>query len=152
MFRGINALTLDAKGRLAMPAKYRETLTQACQGRLVATIDTEESCLLIYPEPQWQEIQAKVEALPSFNKAARRMQRLLIGYASDLEMDGNGRMLIPTLLREYAHLEKPVILLGQGKKFELWNEALWQQRRDAWLQDSMDSEEALPSDLESLSL
>lgn len=151
MFRGINAISLDVKGRLAMPARYRETLLAACDGRLVATIDTEDECLLIYPVTEWDLIQQKIEALPSFNAAARRIQRLLIGYATDVEMDGNGRILIPTLLREYAHLEKQSVLLGQGKKFELWNEQHWNHRKDDWLSDDNKSLE-LPADLEQLSL
>ncbi len=89
-------------------------------GNLVATIDTDEPCLLIYPLDEWTIIQQKIEALPSFHPMTRRIQRLLIGHATDLELDANGRIVVPPLLRDYAGLQKQSILLGQGKKFELW--------------------------------
>ncbi|MGI0117358.1 division/cell wall cluster transcriptional repressor MraZ [Zooshikella sp. RANM57] len=151
MFRGVNAISLDAKGRLAIPSRYREVLNAHCNGALVATIDTEEPCLLIYPIDEWEDIQAKIEALPSFNPVARRIQRLLIGHATDLEIDGSGRVLIPPLLRDYAGLEKKVILLGQGKKFELWSELRWNERRDAYLAEASQGSE-MPDELQSLSL
>ena len=105
---------MDAKGRMAIPTKIRESLASFCDGRIVVTAHTEERCLLVYPESQWQEILPKIENLPSFNKMARRAQRLLIGYATPLEMDGNGRILVPPSLREYASLEKKLMLVGQG--------------------------------------
>ncbi len=151
MFRGVNAINLDAKGRMAMPARYRDQLISHCQGRLVATIDTDDRCLLLYPLPEWEDIQRKIEALPSFNKAARRVQRLLIGHATDIELDGSGRVLLPLPLREYAGLEKKVTLLGQGKKLELWSEQIWSQERELWLQEE-GSETDLPDGLQSLSL
>jgi len=84
MFRGVNNINLDAKGRLAIPTRYRDHLIQHCGGDMVVTIDTQERCLLLYPQPEWEDIQRKVEALPSFNKAVRRVQRLLIGHATDI--------------------------------------------------------------------
>ena len=123
-------------------------LRAACiGGRVVVTAHTEERCLLVYPESQWQEILPKIESLPSFNKAARRIQRLLIGYATPLEMDANGRILLPLPLREYANLEKKTMLIGQGKKFELWSEDRWFD----WL-DSSESDEEFPEELQNLSL
>ncbi len=151
MFRGVNAINLDAKGRLAIPARYRQVLRDRCDGALVATIDTDEPCLLIYPLDEWELIQQKIEALPSFHPMTRRIQRLLIGHATDVELDGNGRILIPPLLREYADLEKRSILLGQGKKFELWDELCWNERRDQYLKEASESEE-IPMELQSLSL
>ncbi len=151
MFRGLHTINLDAKGRLAIPTKYRETLAELCGARLVATIDTEERCLLIYPVNEWEEIQAKIEALPSFNPAARRIQRLLIGHATDLELDGSGRILLPQPLREYAGLEKESVLIGQGKKLELWSKGMWEDRRDEYL-DMVSQPEQLPEELLSLSL
>lgn len=151
MFRGLNAVNLDTKGRLAIPTKYREQLTGLCAGRLVATIDTEEHCLLIYPVEEWEVIQAKIEALPSFNPVARRIQRLLIGHATDIEMDANGRILLPQPLREYAQLDKESILLGQGKKLELWSKALWNERRDEYIAE-VNQPDQLPDELQSLSL
>lgn len=150
MFRGVNNINLDAKGRLAIPTRYREQLLGHCDGDLVVTIDTDEKCLLIYPEPEWNDIQRQVEALPSFNSAARRVQRLLIGYATDIQMDGSGRILLTPPLREYAGLEKSCALIGQGKKLELWDDERWQSRRDDWLADPSGLE--IPDELSSLSL
>ena len=124
MFRGVTNINLDAKGRMAMPTRYRERLAEHCAGQMVVTIDTEEHCLLIYPIDEWEVIQRKIEALPSFNPAARRIQRLLIGHATDIDIDGSGRLLLTQPLRDYAQLDKKAVLLGQGKKFELWSEDL----------------------------
>lgn len=151
MFRGVTNINLDAKGRIAMPTRYRERLAEHCGGQMVVTIDTEEHCLLIYPIDEWEVIQRKVEALPSFNSAARRIQRLLIGHATDIDIDGSGRLLLTQPLRDYAQLDKKTILLGQGKKFELWSEELWMQRRDAYIEDK-GSSEGLPDELLSFSL
>lgn len=151
VFRGIASINLDAKGRLALPTRYRERLQQA-GAHLVVTIDTDAPCLLLYPLPEWEEIERKIENLPSFNRTTRRIQRLLIGHATEVEMDGNGRILLPNLLREYAGLEKVVMLVGQGKKFELWDEARWNTGRTAWLAEEGDRSEDLPTELQTLSL
>ena len=150
MFRGVYNVNVDAKGRIAIPARFREQLSNHCNGEMVVTIDTEEKCLLIYPLPDWDDIQRKVEALPSFNVAARRVQRLLIGHATDILMDGSGRILLTPPLREYAQLEKKGVLLGQGKKLEMWSETSWISRRDSWLEDQSSLE--LPDELQTLSL
>mgnify|MGYP000321055459 CR=1 FL=1 len=138
---------MDAKGRMAIPARIREALADACGGRLVITAHTEERCLLVYPEPQWLELLPQIEALPNMNKAARRLQRLLIGYACPLDMDGNGRVLVPPTLRDYAGLEKKLMLVGQGKKLELWSEDRWSE----WL-DEPGEDETLPEQMLTLSL
>ena len=148
MFRGINALNIDGKGRLAVPTRYREALSPD----LVITIDTEETCLLLYPIIQWQKIEDNLQKLPSFNAAARRIQRLLIGHATDVELDGSGRVLLPPLLRDYAHLDKKVVLIGQGNKFEVWDEELWEARRTKWLADEALKEDLLPDDMKNFSL
>lgn len=147
MFLGSHSISMDAKGRLAIPARIRESLVELCAGKLVVTAHTEERCLLVYPEPQWLEILPKIEALPSFNKVARRTQRLLIGYATPLEVDANGRVLLPPTLREYAQLDKKLMLVGQGKKLELWSEEGWQQ----WL-DAEAGDDEMPAEMQSLSL
>lgn len=152
VFRGISVMALDEKGRMSIPSRYRDFLRDQFKCQLVATIDTEETCLLVYPLPEWNLIQAKIENLPTFNPIARRIQRLLIGYATDLEMDKSGRVLIPPLLREYAKLTKGCILVGQGKKFELWDEGNWNARRDNWLSEGFKGEWALPAEMQSLSL
>ncbi len=136
---------------MAFPTRYRERLMEQCDGNLVITIDTEERCLLIYPLPEWEVIEKKIEALPSFNRAARRIQRLLIGHATDLELDGSGRVLLPAPLREYAGLDKKLMLIGQGKKFELWSEEHWDRCRDDYLDEGSDAD-ALPEEMMNLSL
>ncbi|NCA91064.1 MAG: transcriptional regulator MraZ [Gammaproteobacteria bacterium] len=134
MFRGVSTLSLDAKGRLAMPARYREQLQACCAAHLVVTIDTDR-CLLIYPEPNWREIERKLEKLPSFNPTARKLQRLYIGHAHDVDMDSQGRVQLPPELRQFANLDKRVALIGQSNKFELWDEDTWVARRDQWLNE-----------------
>jgi MraZ protein len=150
-FRGINPINLDAKGRMAIPSRYREQLNVHCAGQMVVTIDTDSRCLLLYPIHEWEEIQEKIEALPNFDKGVRRIQRLLLGHATDVELDANGRMLLSAPLREYAQLEKKVVLLGQGKKFEIWSESVWNQTRDEYLQDD-DDDLDLHAGLQTLSL
>lgn len=149
MFRGVNPLNLDAKGRLAVPARYREALRECCDGQLVVTVDRE--CLLLYPLPAWEEIERKLIQLPTFNPKVRRMQRLLVGHATEVELDGAGRILLPQPLREFAGLEKEVVLIGQGHRFEIWSAPLWARRREEWLAQEAE-EEGLPAELESLSI
>lgn len=151
MFRGVNHLTLDSKGRLAIPTRYREMLAQHCNGQMVLTVDRDH-CLLLYPLPDWEEIERKLVRLPSFNKQARRLQRLLIGHATECELDANGRILLPPPLREFASLSKGVVLIGQGNKFEIWDEAAWSARRSEWLAESGEEFGDLPDELQSLSL
>lgn len=133
-----------------LPARYRERLVEICDSQLVITIDTEQPCLLIYPLNEWESIEEKIESLPSFNPIARRIQRLLIGHATDVEVDNNGRMLLSNPLREYAQLGKKVVLIGQGKKFELWDEVVWGQRMEEWLADKTGGD--LPEALAELTL
>jgi MraZ protein len=150
LFRGVNALNLDAKGRMTMPTRYRQRLTDGCNGQLVITVDRDH-CLLLYPFPEWEVIERKLVKLPSFNRQARRLQRLLVGHATEVELDSAGRVLLPPPLREFAGLDKRAVLIGQGNKFELWDETLWNERRDGWLAEDDDLEN-LPAELESLSL
>lgn len=151
MFRGVNSLAIDDKGRMAIPARYREDLLEESSPHLIITIDTESTCLLLYPFSQWELIEKKIEALPSFNPAARRIQRLLIGHATEIALDNNGRILLPQPLRDYAGLTKNAVLIGQGKKFELWDEQQWLASRQDWLKEATQVGE-LPPDLLSLSL
>jgi MraZ protein len=150
MFRGANKLTLDAKGRMVMPTRYRERLQERCGGKLVITVDKDQ-CLLIYPLPDWEEIERKLMRLPTLNPQARRLQRLMVGHATDLELDSHGRVLLPPQLREFGLLTRDAVLVGQGVRFELWDEARWNERRDEWLA-SDDSATDLPAELEALSL
>ena len=136
---------------MAIPSRYRERIQQACSGQLVVTIDRDR-CLLLYPLPEWEEIERKLVRLPSLNKQARRLQRLLIGHATESDMDKAGRILLPPPLREYATIDKRVVLIGQGNKFEVWDEDLWNERRVAWLEEEEDEALELPEEFGSLSL
>jgi MraZ protein len=129
VYRGANVLNLDAKGRMAMPAKYRDQLTASCDGRLVVTVNRDR-CLLLYPLPVWEEIEAQLNRLPGLDPNVRRLQRNLMGRSEDLELDAQGRIRLPPALREFADLHKRVALVGLGKKFEVWNEEAWQQQQD----------------------
>ncbi|AZR82645.1 division/cell wall cluster transcriptional repressor MraZ [Thiomicrospira sp. S5] len=132
-FRGINSINIDAKGRLAVPKRYRESIEEASDNQLVATIDLHSPCLLIYTMDEWEVIERKLMSLPNMDPQARLVQRLLLGHASEMEMDGQGRVLLPSLLREHAKLEKEAILLGQGNKFELWSQSAWEASRPEML-------------------
>jgi len=132
MFRGSNNLTLDAKGRMVMPTRYRERLQERCGGKLVVTVDKDQ-CLLIYPLPDWEEVERKLMRLPAFNPRTRQLQQMMVGYATDLELDGHGRILLPPNLREFGLLTRDAVLIGQGVRFELWDEARWNERRASWL-------------------
>ena len=131
MFRGANAISLDAKGRLAMPSRYRDELVSRCAGQLIVTIDAIDPCLCVYPLSEWELIEAKLRELASFRDENRRLQRLLIGNAVDLELDASGRFLVPPRLREYAKLDKRAMLVGQLNKFQLWDEDAWNAVADA---------------------
>ncbi len=148
MFRGVAHLSLDSKGRLAVPSRYREALHTCCAGRLVVTADSDK-CLLIYPLPDWEPIQQKLMGLSGFNPRIRDLQRLLIGHAEDIEMDAAGRVLVSAALRAYASLKKSVVLAGQGNKFELWDMEKWEQvlERGSGFGDG-----ELPPELEGFSL
>ena len=150
MFRGPSKVTLDAKGRLAIPSRHRERILTRANGALVATVDRDH-CLMIYPLPEWEEIERKLVRLPTLNKTARSLQRLMLGYATELEMDNQGRILLPRELREFAGLERDAMLIGQGNRFELWDEQRWNERRDEWLAADDGEFKDLPQELEDLS-
>lgn len=150
MLRGIAAVNVDPKGRFAMPVRYRPQLELGEKPQLVLTIDTEERCLLLYPMLAWEDIENKLSKLPSFDPATRRVQRLLIGHATECECDGQGRLLIPPELRDYAGIEKKLVLLGQGNKLEIWSEDVWTLHRTSLIDG--DRATQLPEDLKSLSL
>ena len=150
MFRGVQHINLDAKGRMAVPSRQRELLSVMSEGHIVLPVDTQATCLALYALPEWERIEADVQALPALKPAIKRFQRLMLGYASDLQLDGSGRILIPPALRDYAKLEKRAVLVGQGNKLELWSEDLWQQECVAAL--AADSVEELPAGLMQLKL
>ena len=130
MFFGETAINLDAKGRLAIPVRYREAVQEACGGRMVLTYSAFDSgALYLYPEPEWERVRDEVTRLSTFNPSHRSLQRRLVGSASAVEPDANGRIQIPQTLRQVAGLEKRVVLLGMGNRFELWNETILNQKR-----------------------
>jgi MraZ protein len=148
MFRGATSLNLDAKGRLAIPARHRDAMQAQCAGHLVLTAHPHR-CLLLYPQPAWEPIQSKMMALSSFDKQSSSLQRLLVGHAEDVELDSAGRLLVSTVLREFAGLDKQAMLVGQGSHFELWNMDAWR----AQLENVMSGgDDMLPAELEGFSL
>ena len=128
MYRGASAITIDSKGRLAIPAKFRDALMAECQGELVCTIDLQQPCLLLYPLPEWEAVEAKLKKLSNMHPHERRVQRLLLGYADECKLDGNGRTLIGKELRAHAGLSKNIMLVGQLNKFEIWDDTAWQRQ------------------------
>ncbi len=126
MFQGATELSLDAKGRLAIPTRHREALTSG-SGGVVLTAHPDR-CLLLYPRAAFAPISAKVATLSSFNEAARWWQRLLVGFAEEVELDGSGRILVSPALRKFADLKRDVMLVGQGSHFEIWDAAVWDRK------------------------
>jgi MraZ protein len=151
LFRGVSSLNLDAKGRITIPTRYRERLQEICASKLVITVD-KDRCLLIYPKPIWRDIEEKLNKLPSFDEASRSLQRLYIGNAQDIDMDGQGRILLPQELRKVANLDKKVALVGQTHKFELWDEDTWNARQDSWLEKIDQNALELPDEFKSISI
>ena len=126
MFRGSTQLALDGKGRLSIPAKYRERLQARCGGQLMLTADPTNGCLLLYPLPDWETVEQHINALPGMDPISGHLKMVVVGSAEELELDSAGRILIPPMLRKYARLEKDVVLVGQDKKFAIWSDAAWQ--------------------------
>jgi len=151
MFRGANKVTLDAKGRVAVPARYRERIAATCEGHLVVTVDRDR-CLLVYPQTDWDDIERRLMAAANLSPEVRRLQRLLVGHATEVDLDSHGRILISQALREFASLDGTAMFVGQGRKFELWDEGRWNERRDAWLMAEGEGAPDLPAELENLSL
>ena len=123
MFQGETAITIDDKGRLAIPTAYRDIVARECGNRLVITYNPFESgCLYLYPQPVWERVRDQVNALPRTKKNSRLLQLKLVGAAAFAEPDGSGRISIPASQRGAVGIEKKAVLLGMGDKFELWSE------------------------------
>ena len=150
MFRGATKVSIDDKGRMVIPTRHRALLSAHSEGRVVVTVDRDQ-CLLIYPMPEWEQIERKLMSLPSLHSQSRRLQRLMVGHATDLELDGHGRLALTAELREFAGLARAGMLIGQGNKLELWDEARWNEQRDAWLKSEQATTD-LATELDSLSL
>ncbi len=131
MYFGETAINLDAKGRLAMPMRYRDAIQEQCKGRLVLTYSAFDSgALYLYPEQEWERVRDEVTGLSTFDPGHRSLQRKLVGSASAVEPDGNGRIQLPQTLRQVAGLDKRVVLLGMGNRFEIWDETVLNQKRE----------------------
>ncbi len=152
MFRGFSAVSVDSKGRLAIPSRYRDTLSAQYEGCLVITLNPLDRSLWLYPLPEWELIETKLAALSDFDLQSRRTKQMMRGYASDCQLDNQGRILLPKELREYAGITRQTVVLGQGNKFEMWDEESWNLQRDQWLQKVGDDSGESPDTLKSLSL
>ena len=139
MFRGISNLNVDSKGRLAIPSRYRESVQLSSAGQMIVTVDHTDNCLLIYAMNEWLTVEKTLMRLPNMNRSVRNMQRLVLGHASEVELDSQGRILLSAPLREYVSIEKPVVLVGQANKFELWDEGTWVAQRNAWISEAQAS-------------
>lgn len=152
MFRGFSSVSLDSKGRLAIPSRYRERLVREAAGALVQTLNPMDRSLWLYPLPEWEVIEEKLAELSDFDTQSRRAKQMMRGYATDCQLDTHGRILIPAELRDYAQIDKQAVILGQGNKFEIWNRTSWEEQRERWLEQVGDEQGAPAEALQSLSL
>lgn len=148
MFQGASQINLDAKGRLAVPTRWRDPLTQGGTVKLVLTAHPDK-CLLLYPAPAWEPIRAQVMAFPALDPQFARWKRLLVGFAEDIELDGSGRLLVSPELRAFAGIDKQVMYIGQGSHFEIWDLDGWNQHLDKLTSGGTPM---LPSGMENFSL
>ena len=153
MFRGVSTINLDAKGRLAIPTRYRAELQESCDCQMIVTIAMDErcagepGCLWLYPLPEWEKLEHTISKLPTLHKMAGKLRRFLIGNATECEMDAQGRLLLPEKLRKFAGMEKHIVLVGQLNKFEIWNEVAWNEKEN----ELMNGDDTSDADLEELS-
>ncbi len=146
MFRGATKITVDAKGRLAIPTRHRERLQARCEGQVVVTVDRQH-CLLIYPLRDWEDIERRLVRLPSSNRKVREYRQMMVGYAADQELDAACRILLPRELREFAGIERQAVLVGQGNRFELWDDERWGAKTAKWLASNGEEDEDIPPEL-----
>jgi MraZ protein len=152
LFRGISTVSIDIKGRLAIPSRYRDRLMSIADGSLVQTLNPLDRSIWIYPLSEWELIETKLASLSDFDKQSRRTKQMMRGYASDCQMDAQGRILLPTELRQYAEMKKQAVILGQGNKFEVWDQETGDLKRDQWLDTIVDDQSAPSEALKPLSL
>ncbi len=149
MARGSSTVSVDAKGRIAIPTKHRDALMNASNGRMVVTISAEHRCLWLYTLASWEEVERKLISLPTLDPQVSRLKSMLIGHADDCDMDSNGRLLLPPELRKFAEIGKKATLIGQGDKFEIWDEEQWIAHRESFMAEEFDKS-ALPPELQTL--
>lgn len=153
MFRGADAVAIDEKGRFAVPARYRAHLREQCHNQLVVTLHHQAPCLLVYPQPRWLDFEQQLLAKGGLNADVRRLQRHFVGNARELELDKQGRVLLPQLLKQTAGLDGRAVLVGLGQSFELWNETDWKAEFETGRsQIARDGGLKLPAGLEDLPL
>jgi MraZ protein len=148
VFQGANQINLDAKGRMAVPTRAREPLTQGGTVKLVLTAHP-DSCLLLYPAPAWEPIRAQVMSFPSLDRQASLWKRLLVGFAQEVEPDAAGRLLVPPELRDFAKIDRQVMFVGQGSHFEIWDLESWNAQLESLRSGGSPS---LPPGMENFSL
>ncbi|MDQ7050786.1 MAG: division/cell wall cluster transcriptional repressor MraZ [Enterobacterales bacterium] len=145
MFRGANSINLDSKGRIAIPGKYRPSISESADCHLIITCDPYDNCLLIFSLADWEATEADLQSLSNSKPLHRRLKRIMLSHATEVDMDSNGRLLIPSVLRDRAKLKKDVMLIGQGKTFQLWDEANWkalvEEDMAVMSSDELDSDE-----------
>ena len=127
MFRGISNIAVDAKGRISIPKSQREQLIAVSKGELMVTAGPDR-CLLVFPIDEWWPTEEKILSLPNTNKIHRQMQHIYIGYATETEIDSNGRIHLPPMLREYACMDRKAVMIGQGRRLEIWGEEIWRDK------------------------
>lgn len=148
MFRGAVQISLDAKGRLSVPAKHRDALTEGGSAEVVLTAHPHR-CLILYPQAAWVPIESKLTSLSSFNPQTSGIQRMIVGQADVMSLDSAGRLMVNPVLRKFARLEKEVMMVGQGSHFELWDVGAW----DLQLESLVAADQLeIPQELEGFSL
>lgn len=152
MFRGASAVNLDAKGRLAIPTRYRPEILEQNQGMMICTVDARQPCLLLYPLKEWEDIEQKLLGLSSLDPVQNALKRVMMGFATECELDSAGRILLSQPLRQHAKLEKSIMLVGQLNKFEIWSEAQWNTQIEQDIARGVNGEFALSEALRTLSL
>ncbi|MFA7495163.1 MAG: division/cell wall cluster transcriptional repressor MraZ [Acidithiobacillus sp.] len=142
MFRGTHRHSLDSKGRMNVPARFRDWLNANCDGQLVVTVDVQsrpgERCLVAYPLPAWEKVEARVAELPSNNPVARQFQRMFVGQSEEMRLDAQARILLSPNLRQFAELDKELVVIGQFHKFEIWDAACWNRYQEKSLANNDD--------------
>lgn len=135
MFKGRYEHLIDGKGRLSIPSRFRDTLAERYDSRLVVT--TYDNCLIAYPLAEWLKLEEKISTLPEFKKDTRAFLRFFYSSASDCAIDRLGRILLPPTLRDYAKLEKEVVLIGAFRHMEIWSKTLWDEAERAASQEDI---------------
>ena len=148
-FRGLNKLSVDAKGRVAMPKAHRDVLLENEITELMVT-GSPAGCLNMYLKDEWLELEQKLMSVPNISKEVQKLQRLYVGTAALVELDGTGRMLLSSELRGLAGIDRKAMLIGQGSKFEIWDEVRWEREIGMGENDDIDLS-AMPEELLKLS-